>query len=249
MWTRWLRQMMNYTLTVTNGGGDFTITPSISTTRLVDSSQSPAFGMIEEIAWCFNDIVMEGIPAGSVFSYELNLIVSSIVTLKQRLVECFRIGAASPYDVDIAGNNLLHVTYSRVSQFLCSRSLTCVQSAFEALGQTIETLVRFSAVQNVVNEAMDPMMEVILLLAAVGMNETGRDDSSRVPLDIFLECLFSRGKEGFERFGLETRFHQLIKCKDFTVSTTLKGGCLTFPAYKYIYTQFPGTAECKCLCF
>ena len=195
----------------------------------------------------YSDLVDYGSRGKSLEIFHgLHLIVSRVGTLKQRLIESFRYGAASPYDVDSHGNNLLHVIYPSKYALLFFESLIHLQDAFSILYPAVDLLLKLSAKQKVIDEMMDHTMEVLSFLAGFELNETGQNDDFRTPLGRFVSDLNLLGAS--ECSILENNFHQLIKCKDLAVSQSPREqifGWRTSVSLNYIYRQFPGTVECK----
>lgn len=90
---RLLASALQATVSFTNGAGGLSLSPTMSLTNLV-SSDSPAFALIR-------DPILKGMPA--------NDIEAAVNQRVQSLRQLFQDRKASPYDVDVHGNTLLHV--------------------------------------------------------------------------------------------------------------------------------------------
>ena len=86
-------------MSITRGAGGFSISPGLRFAHVVPAN-NPAF----ELLYRLRD--MHFVPGQTISIVELEL---SLETGVQDLTRLFRDGKASPYDVDLQGNTLLHV--------------------------------------------------------------------------------------------------------------------------------------------
>ena len=85
-------------ISITRGAGGFSISPDLRCARAVPAN-NPAFKLLEHLRH-----VLFTSPAMNIGEVKL-----SLETGIQDLARLFRDGKASPYDVDLSGNTLLHV--------------------------------------------------------------------------------------------------------------------------------------------
>ena len=92
-----LRRAIDYTFTVTSGAGGFAISPQLTVLRMVDKWRASSYqvlGLVHVI--------------GNKSEEVLGQFLEDVI---KRLRKFFCAGEASPFDVDLDGRTLLHVSH------------------------------------------------------------------------------------------------------------------------------------------
>ena len=252
--SKWLWQFLEWSVSVTIGDGGFAISPTINTYRLVDRRRSPAFRLIDELDEDLEEIRAlakhaEDIEANLSLTSDLQLLASSLQIIRQRQIEFFNDGFASPYDIDKQGNNLLHVI--NFSAKLSHIVLIRVQAVFKLLFKIIEIVIRRMHYRHTAFEdSIGALVDLISFFAALELNSCGLNDDGLTPFGRFVDDLgyvcYPKRPNSLEKSFLESVVNRLCCQQESPLQANTDYLCFVPPeSLKILHRQIPDIIECE----